>query len=472
MSQIAAAIHLSEVAHEVVSWASKELKAIATLDWVLIAFALAIAYFLRKSLLAVTRVGQVEVELLDCDAGNKAEVRALTATLRERLANSGLPAPVVPSGAPQAGLISAIAASPLPQGAFIARLVEALPMPEPLQYKLSGTLFEKEKRPGISIWLRPSSNGRPLMRTMKGRETGPGETKYQELIKASAFEVYSFISTQAVQAFPTWARWHSADALEQYTAGASAASNGEFDQARKLLSKAELKEPDNALVCLQLANVYERIATDDNPYSDRQRRSILSANERKASARSQAETLRRYLWIADEWAWLVQARYRASVLAAALARNCEDDEEAQKGAVEGLGLIPDSEATVKSTLETIAQSESDFALQLLKPWYMLARWRRLRSQFEPSADERRQLKRAVSISRHCRRLRALRPSKLPPVQLWIWLQVTYTEVAVRGWHLFFGLIRVDWQTHYVASCFEALLLEHAWRRHPGEVEHG
>jgi len=102
---------------------------------------------------------------------------------------------------------------------------------------------------------------------------------------------------------------------------------------------------------------------------------------------------------------------------------------------------------------------------------MLVRWRRLRSQFEPSAEERRHLKRAVSISRHCQRLRSLRSDQRPLMRFANWVMISYSEVAVRFWHLSCGLIKIDWQTHYVAACFEALLLEHAQRRYPGDAEH-
>lgn len=459
MSPTSATFHPSEVAHEIVSWLSEGLKGVSTIDYVLLGLALVIVYFLRKSLVAVTRVGQVEVELLECDAGNKAEVHALTAALRERLANSGLPAPVVPSGTPQAGLISAIAASPLPQGAFIAKLVEALPIPEPTQYKLSGTLFEKNNRPGISIWLRPSSKVRPLMRTIEGAPHS-GEADYEELIKSSAFEIYSFISTQAVQAFPAWARWHSAKALADYRSGLDAAGSDCFTAASAWLGSAAYQEPDNALVWLQLANVYERIAYPD---------AEGAARSAAISANWQAKTLRRYLWIADQWPWLVQARYRASVLAGALAGSCEAGQEAIIiGARSGLGLPDD--ADVEAVLTSIAKSESDFVLQLLKPWYMLVRWRRSRSQFEPSAEERRALKRAVGISRQALRVRRLPSDDGWRVRLLNGFSVAWSELVVRCWHLSLGLIALDWQTQYVAACFDSLLLGYATRRFPKDAQ--
>jgi hypothetical protein len=471
VSAITATFHPEDLAREVVTWLHDRIEAASTIDSVFLLIALAIVYFLIKSVMAVTRVGPVEVELLECDSGNNAEVHALTAALRERLANGGLPAPVVPSGAPQVSLVAAVAASSIPQAGFVAKLVEAAPIPAPPRFRLSGTLFQKNHRPGISFWLRPD-RGRALMKTIIGAPRGRA-VSYDDTIREAAFAVYSFITTEATQAFPTWARWRSAEALEAYAQGSEAALAGDFQQARASLARAIEQEPDNALVSLQLANVYERLAREGAAGDTSELESGLTADEqsakRRAVARSQAEALRRYLWIADEWAWLVQARYRASVLAGSLAAACVDD-DARLGACDGLGLPPDAKDRVKSIVETIALSESKFARQLLKPWYMLVRWRRLRSQFEPSAEERRHLKRAVGISKHCRRLRSSRPDEALHRRFAKWVMVRYSEVAVRFWHLSFGLIKVDWQTHYVAACFEALLLERAQKRDPGAAE--
>lgn len=470
MNAITATFHSEDIAQEVVTWLHDRIEAASTIDWVFLLIALAIAYFLVKSVMAITRVGPVEVELLECDTGSDAEVHVLTAALRERLANGGLPAPVVPSGTPQVSLVAAVAASPIPQAGFVAKLVEAVPIPQPPQFRLSGTLFQKNKRTGISFWLRPD-RGRAFMKTMTGAPQYH-TVSYDETIREAAFAVYSFISTEATQAFPTWARWRSAEALDDYAQGSEAALAGDFQQARASLARAIRQEPDNALASLQLANVYERLAREGEADDEREpeRTDTEECAKRQADAKSQAEALCRYLWIADEWAWLVQARYRASVLAGSLAVACADDHAARLGVCEGLGLPPTAQDQVKSIVETIARSESRFARQLLKPWYMLVRWRRLRSQFEPSAEERRHLNRAVGISKHCQQLRSLRPDKRLHRRFAKWLMVRYSEVAVRFWHLSFGLIKVDWQTHYVAACFEALLLEHAQERHPREAE--
>jgi hypothetical protein len=440
-------------AHSFIAWVSGALDALSTIDYVLLGLALAIAYFLKRCLAVMTSAVPVEVELLDSDGTPTPPVHAITALLRERLAKGGLSAPVVPSGTPQAGLVDAVAASPIPQGAFIAKLMQALPIPTPLQYKLSGSINSAPAPLELCLWLRPDGRSRALICTVPAKGE-PRATDNDQVIDAAAFAVYSFISTEALRAFPPWTRWHSSTALADYRTGLDAAEREHFADARDLLTEAAVKEPDNALVFLQLANVYERIAYP----------SVNAGGGRKLdNANRQAKTLRRYLWIADQWPWLVQARYRASVLAGSLAGSCQNGEpETIEGARKGLGLKADTD--VEAVLISIARAESDFALQLLKPWYMLLRWRRTRSQFEPSAEERRQLKRAIGISRQ-----ALRIRRLPAAEKWprraanaFW--VACSEVAVRCWHLSFGLIAVDWQTQYVAACFDSLLLGLATRR--------
>jgi hypothetical protein len=436
-----------------VSWLSRWLGEISAIDWVFLAAAFLIVYFLRQSMVAANSVGPVEVDLLDADAEDTAQVHALTAALREKVENSGLPAPpAVPAGAPRANVVKVIAASPLPQANFVAKVLEALPIPEPLQYKLSGTLFKKGESSCISYWLRPSGRGRPRMRTLTCEND-------EQVVTSTAFEVYSFISTEAVQAFPDWARWHSAESLGCYEEGCSAGQTGSYSTSRELLREAARKEPANAVVALQLANVHEKLASGErlgDPLPE------PSSEEQRANAREQgkehAEALRQYLLVATRWPWLVQARYRASVLAGLLTGMCTKPGAAGEGARAGVAhglFLKAHEPDINSVMKRIAKSQSDAVLQLLKPWYVVARWHRLRSQFEPSAEERRLLKRAVGISRHCVRLRSLGAKK----GAWAWLLVQHSKLAVHCWHLFFGVLKVDWQTHYIAACFDALLLE-------------
>lgn len=452
MSLISAGFRADEAARDFLSWLGEWLGEISAIDCVLLGFAAAIAYFLRKSLLAATRLGGVEVDVLECEATATAtaEAHILTASLREQLTERGVSAPVVPSGTPQTTVLSAVAASPIPQAAFIAKLIEAMPIPQPLQYKLSGALAEQGGLAVLSYWLRPSGGGGSLMGTRKAPVAGvPGG--YERVIDAIAFEVYSFISRAAPYAFPKWTRWNSMEALVDYSKGANEVREGKLASALVTLGEAVEHEPANALVCLQLANVRERIATENRAVSESDR------------LHDQAIALGEYLSIVAEWPWLVQARYRASVLAALLAKAPAGD--AQKEIAAALNLSDGGGSQVESTMLSVAEVESAAVLQLLKPWYMLVRWQRPRSQFEPSARERHELKRAIGLSRQSLRVRSIKPAGDDDrrARRKNWRTVWWRRSIVQC-HLRFGLVDMDWQTDYIAACFYALLLETPLRK--------
>jgi hypothetical protein len=431
---VTATSQLEEWSREGVAWITNAVNGLSVADWVLIALALEALWWVWEGLRASTRVGPVEVTLLECDDGNPVKVRALTALLRERLANSGLPPPpAVPAGAPQADLVSAVAASPAPQAAWIASMLGLLRPPRPLQYELSGTIFGKDTKPGcgISFWLRPSRSGRELL------ETVGNEATHEAAVLAAASQIYLHISNEAVHAFPVWTRWHRAEALEKYADGRRQAIEGELGAALASLSDAAALEPGNALAQLQLANLCEQIAED---------------------LTEKADTLRRYLDVAVEWPWLVQARYRVSVLAGGLACSVEDPyaNAPERAAVaERLRMPRVSGESLVSWLQDLANRESEAVRQLLDPWYALLRQRRLRYQFEPRGAERRELKRTVNISKHCLRVR----QAYDETGSWVGLKIRWSDLVVHHWHLSALRGGVSWQTHYIAACFDALLLE-------------
>ncbi len=394
------------------------------LDWVLVGLAALALLYIWTSLRAATRVGPIEVELLQYEGAARPSLHALTALLRERLANSGLsPPPAVPAGAPEAQLIAAVEASEIPQAAWIAKLVPALPKPP--QYRLSATLLGENENEecGISIWLRPSHGGQPLLHTL------PAPTHEGAVIEAAS-KIYLHIVAERTQAFPVWARWSRAEALERYAAGCDYERRGDVEEAITHLSEAVEADPGNALAQLQRASLVEQ-----------------KAGENRAE---QAAALRLYLDIAVEWPWLVQARYRTSVIAGGLTSSTEGELTTVK---EALGSTLDSDELV-AWLHRSADRESQAVLELLRPWYVLLRLHRPRCAYEPKADERRTLKRAVSISRHCLGIRSIDTDAGWLVDV----RIRYREAAVQGWHLFFGIGGVNWQSHYLAACFDALLL--------------
>jgi hypothetical protein len=408
-------------------------------DWVLVAFAGAALFWIVASLRAMTRLGPIEVETLEHDGENKAAVKALTAALRERLTRNGLsPPPAVPAGTPQVNLVAAVEASGFPQSAFIAKLLELLPKPpRPPQYKISGVLVGEEGRPcGLTYWVRPSREGSALLDSVNDCAT------HGQAVNSAAYEIYLHVSNDAIHAFPVWARWQRESSLEAYLRGSYLRRHGQLAAALTQLNIAINQEPFNALAQLQRANLYE---------------SCVPSKPGLKQAIAQSVSLRSYLEIASEWPVLVEARYRASVVAGALATTCDLLGPEAQDEIRSQLSFPDTMAMDLTTkLRDLAARETRAVLQLLKPWYALLREGRLRNQFEPKAHERRELSRTVSISKHCMRMRELsgRSSWLTG------LEIRYREAAVHIAHLFFGRGSISWQARYNAACFDALLLGH------------
>ena len=422
---------LQKWSQEAVAWLEGAVKSPSSIDWVLIALAAGVLYRLWAALRSRTQLGPVEVELLECD-GTKVSVHALTALLRERLANSGLPAPpAVPAGAPQTDLVSAIAASPIPHAAWIASLLGLLRPPQPLQYELSGTIFGDDPASdcGISFWLRPSRPGPALLKTVDRAAT------HKAAVESAAAKIYVHISKDAVGAFPVWTRWHCEAALHSYDAGRTHVEAGRLNAALESLNMAAELERDNALAHLQLANLCEQMAE--------------TLDEKTA-------VLRRYLDIAIEWPWLVEARYRVSVLASALAgSNFLKHKTKWPKFVNEIAVEEAGDEPLDRWLSSLSRRESKAVRQLLRPWYTLLRQGRRRNQFEPRGRARRQLKRNVSYSMRVRN--ELNHGATPggpdaslPIRIKAWL--------VRWWYLSALRGNVTWQTHYIAACFYARVL--------------
>ncbi len=422
---------LQKLSHEAVAALESAVNSPSSADWVLIAVACGILYRLGAALSARIQLGPVEVELLECD-GTAVGVHALTAVLRERLANSGLAAPpAVPAGAPQTDLVSAIAASPIPHAAWIASLLGLLRPPPPLRYELSGTVFGKDKSSecGISFWLRPSRSGPALLKTLN-RKT------HKEAVESAAAKIYVHISKTAVGAFPAWTRWHSEEALRDYDEGGTQIEAGQLNAALSSLNRAASRERDNALAQLQLANLCEQMA--DDPYE-------------KAAA------LRRYLDIAVEWPWLVEARYRVSVVASALCGSIPDSGLKRSELVAMLAMKQATTEPLEEWLNNLSTRESKSVRQLLHPWYTLLQQGRRRNQFEPRGRARRELKRNVSYSMRVRK-KLNRDRDRGPRGPWASRLALGKEWLVRCWYLSPLRGRVSWQTHYIAACFYARLL--------------
>jgi hypothetical protein len=452
---------LTKAAEDAVQWIEALVRELDTVDWVLLALAAVALYWIWAAVRASTRLGPVEVELLEHDGaeGSKPAVHELTSTLRERLANSGLvPPPAVPAGSPQTDLLAAVEASAIPQAAFVAKVMQLVRPPQPPTFKLSGTLrgspikvepphapyaFPPEQTNGIaqgvSFWLRPSSTGRELLETVPGAD-------HEEAVCRAAARVFVHISREAVNVFPTWARWTTAGSFESFVEGTYALRELREQDARQAFEKAAAAEPRNLLPLLQLINLDERRAA--------RRIAETNAGDAAYTARvsEQARVLRRYLDLAVERPTLVTARYRASVLASTLATRCTSPDLASKVRA-GAGVSVPAGASreqVAKALHELAARESEAVVQLLHVWYVPLRKLRLRHRYEMTGYDRRVLKRAVIISRHALAIRRRLTSR-SAVRFW------WRRAAVWLWHLQLCRATVGWQAEYNAACFYGLL---------------
>jgi hypothetical protein len=447
----------------------------SVLDWVLVGVALLALVWVVASVYAMTHLGPVEVEAFEHDDGDDGPgVKALTSAMRERLARNGLvPAPEVPAGTPQVDLVAAVEASPAPQSAFLAKLIELAPKPpQAPRYKVSGVVLGKEPSGdeqgttpcGLSYWVKPSREGGVLIGTVTDH------SKHSGAIQEAASKIYLHISNASPHAVPLWARWRKEASLERYLDSCWLVRSGLHAQAIPALEATVAAEPFNALAQLKLANVYEVCVPDDQSYH---------------RAMCQAVALRRYLDIARDWPTLVEAHYRAGIVAGALATTASVSGDmalspTQLQRIRQRLRLPDVTASdFVPRLEGVAARESKAALQLLRAWFPLVREQRLRTLYEPKGHERRGLKHTVVISRRCVRMRKLCGYPKQPegsysrLGLGEWIRVLRRRaeirlrtVAVLFRHRVYGRGARSWQMHYNAACFDALLL--AYLKRPPE----
>jgi hypothetical protein len=435
------------VARSVVGGIEDTLASLELVDWVLLALAAALVAWVVASLRAITRLGPIVVEPLEHDGEGEAAapIKALTTQLREKLSRTGLnPPPAVPAGTPRINLVDAVKESPVPQAAWLAALIDLVPRPRPSEYKVSGVLLEAEGLPplqgprGLRFAVVPAGEGRTELDTI----TSCGN--WSDAVTTAASRIYLHVSQDATGAFPVWARWHEQSSLEAYVESCRLRTD-QPQEAITRLEQAETDEPFNALATLQIANLYEQCRpTAGGPAVDMR-------------ARLQAHAVRRYLDVARDWPEIVEARYRLSVAAGALATALGDVTAATAGDIAAFLGVPGTDAAgLQSQLRYLARRETSAVLQLLRPWYALLTRLRLRTQFEPKGHQRRTLRRTVSISRHCLAMRRL----VGKTGLRIALEVRGRSALVHGLHLGIGGGTATWQAHYNAACFDALLLDH------------
>ena len=448
------------------------------MDWVLLAVAAALIAWVWASLHAITRLGPIEVAALEHDGkeDDGVPVKALTAQLREALSRTGLsPPPAVPAGTPQINLIDAIKESPIPNANWIAAIVQLVPRPRPSEYHISGVLLgpeppadnppddeppdpespdgQLESGPcGLRFAVVPAGDGTAELSTVRDCPT------HSAAVISATSEMFLHISQDATGAFPIWARWHNKTSLEAFVNSWKLREGGDVQAAIDQLESAKREEPFNALADLQVANLYEKCEPEAPEQATDAAVKVLQSELR-------AHAVQRYLEVANAFPEVVEAHYRLAIAAGTLASIL------RKLAAEGIatpnvvGILSlegaDTADVLPDALWELANRECDCVLELLRPWWALARFR-LRTQFEPKGYQRRVMRRAVRISRHCHGLRRL--SRLDRtrrrVRAWIWLATRARSLLVHKVHLGIGFGTAGWQAHYNAACFDALLLEH------------
>src|SRR4051812_13169911 len=130
------ASNLQSLARDAANWFTDFFGALSVFEWVLIAAAAALVYWVLATVWAATRLGAIDVEPVEDDAaGGASRVKVRTSLLREKIADAGFIAPSqIPGGAPQTNLLSAVAESPIPNANWIASLLKLIPQPRPTAY--------------------------------------------------------------------------------------------------------------------------------------------------------------------------------------------------------------------------------------------------------------------------------------------------------------------------------------------------
>jgi hypothetical protein len=431
---------------------------VTVLEWVLIGIALGALLWVIAAVRAATHLGPIEIDAIECGSSG-GDLVGQTSLLRERIAKVGLrPPPWVPVGAPAADLLSAISTSPVPQANWIAALIQVMPRPQPVSYKLTTTLLPAEK--SVRIWLRPSGAGSALLKTVPGGIDAALE-RIPELI-------FVHINKDAVGVFPGWARWNTRTALWAYLKGLRATERKKYDEALHAFTAASSVERGNALVRLRALNIRELVVAEK---AERERAAALSATEGLAAqgsddqtalpdetaqaaetaAESRARVLRDYLDLATRRPELVEAHYRTSTLASTLADTFRDLESpaARQRVHAALDWQDTPVDKLDSALRDLGERELDQALFLLEPWSVPLVWHRPRYSVEPRGYARRRVKRTLEISKRCQLARKLRSSTKSRDRLRLWMAENFVRFNA-------ARTTADWQADYNAGCFFAL----------------
>ena len=359
---------------------------------------------------AFARLGTIQIADLTCDDNALAR-----SPLRRRSSTNSASAVSCPQRRPRgspsvASITDAISKAPIPQAGLLGAAIGLIPWPpSSTGFNVSGSLMRvgPGARARVQLAYEVVCTG-PEQSVKLGVAAGAGA---QEAIKNAGPDLYRLISESAPSIYPDWARWSSTRALMAYREGLDLEQTSDgYRKAHARYLEASEEDPDNMLARLRAANCLERIAT--------------GAKTRAETRELQGRALAAYLSIRIRRPDIFEAGFRASVLMSVLASESNRNLSANVRLEETLRRferatsryidpreLPDSlsgprvSGTMAERLEAAALEEARRARHQLRLWRTLVHEKRLRHRFEPTGRERRQLRKALGISKMAQRAR-------------------------------------------------------------------
>jgi hypothetical protein len=458
---------------------------LSVLDWVIVGIAVVLLSWAWVRSRSFTTLGSMTIDELSVGDG-ALDAPAARARLEQELGSRGLlPPSGVPGGFPSVTSVAdAISKTPIPQAGWVGSLIALVPLPKSCtSFQITGTLMGTPQ-PALAGACGTRFAYRLIcVGPVPSVQLGAAEAESQEMaVEAAAQEIYRLVARAAPEMYPLWARWRNAEALAEYREGLrteqriapvsvadSPSAKGEvqapphfsdvYHEAHQHYVIACEHDPDNMLARLRAANCLERIASD-SPAGSKQRRE------------DQVRALAAYISICVRQPDIFEAGFRASVLMSVLASESERDLQeipllkAAVGQLErswdrNVDLHDSAAATLdgrdrrplKHRLRRAARRQTKMTQHRLRPMWTVLHENRLRHLFELTGRDRRQMRKALSLSRLAQRARAshrLGHADQALAQA-CWRMWVYWRYMVGRSHL------TGWQAHYNAACFYALL---------------
>jgi hypothetical protein len=461
-----------------VAWVSH----LGVLDWILVGASVFLVAWGWVRAVAFARMGTIQIADLTCDDSGLGPAAA-KAALQQELGRRGLlPPSGVPGGSPSvAGIADAISKSPVPQANWLGALIGIIPWPPAsTSFKISGTLLKSVDagqacvqfayelvcagpRPGVQLGIAEGADAKAA-------------------IAQAGADIYRRIGQAAPDIYPTWARWRNSAALVTYRGGIDLEKEADtrgYEQAYKQFVEASAEDPENMLAQLRAANCLERMASGTTDAADK--------------LALQVQALAAYTAVRIRRPDIFQAGFRASVLMSILAstpvESLQESEQLRStlsrferatarhidphDAPDGHLQTPGSnDRPLTQRLETAALKEARRVRHGLRPLRTIVHEKRFRHRFEPSGRERRQMRKALGVSKmaqKARREQRRQPTpagedaglagrltaalaRVPSEARQLWWRAIVDGRYLRGrWHV------AGWQAHYNAACFYALL---------------